>query len=113
MPARLSRGSIELLALGDFEATNDSAEVLPIDADTGDATRGKVLKFPLTTRAIEARLEAGDLLFSGYGERLRADRFDVLLWPERQTCSIFRPDGPQGYPGKGGGQRSASRADVD
>ncbi|HYJ08805.1 MAG TPA: hypothetical protein VEX18_07340, partial [Polyangiaceae bacterium] len=104
VPAQLSRGSIELLALGDFEATNDSAEVLPINADTGDAARGKALKFPLTTRAIEARLDAGDLRFSGYGERLGADRFDVLLWPERQTCSVFRPDGPQGYPGKGGGQ---------
>jgi hypothetical protein len=104
VPARLSRGSIELLALGDFEATNDSVEVLPINADTGDAARGTALKFPLATRAIEARLDAGELRFSGYGERSSAGRFDVLLWPGRRTCSVFRPDGPHGYPGKGGGQ---------
>jgi hypothetical protein len=92
------------LALGDFEATNDSAEVLPINADTGDAVRGTALRFPLNTRAIEARLNTDELRFSGYGERSGSDRFDVLLWPERQTCSVFRPDGAQGYPGKGGGQ---------
>lgn len=91
------------MALGDFAASNDSAELLPIDAERGDAAR-TVLEFPPTTRALEARLDTGRSSFSGYGERSPSERFDVLLWPERQTCSVFRPDADQGYPGKGGGQ---------
>lgn len=97
--AALDGGNVELLALGDFQATNESAEVLPLDAE-----RGTPLPFPLATRAVEARLAAGQQRFIGYAEQLKPNRFDVLLWPERESCELFRPDGEQGYPGKGGGQ---------
>jgi hypothetical protein len=98
LPSELGLGQLQLQALGDFRASNDSAEVLPLDA------RGTALRFPLATRAIEARVEGARGRFIGYGQRVKADRFDVLLWPELQHCSVFRADGAQGYPGSGGGQ---------
>jgi hypothetical protein len=99
LPASLQEGSVELQALGDFPDTNETAEVLPI------AERGTALRFPLTTRAIEARIDGVDRRFIGYGERVEAQRrYDVVLWPELQTCSVFEPSSEQGYPGKHGGQ---------
>jgi hypothetical protein len=104
VPAALESGSIELVALGDFAASNQSAEVLSIDPESGDAPAGTPLRFPPETRALEARLAGRSVSFRGYGERSSERRFDVLLWPELTTCSLFRPDGALGYPGKRGGQ---------
>ena len=67
-PLDAERGTIELLALGDFQATNESAEVLPLDAE-----RGTPLRFPLETRAVEARVATGPARFFGYGEQQRPD----------------------------------------
>ena len=91
--------SLTLQALGDFEATNESAEILPLDR------AGAALRFPSATLAVEARVEA-EPRFWGYGER-DARGLDVLLWPRQATCVLFRPDGSQGYPGKRGGQALA------
>ncbi|HKY35961.1 MAG TPA: hypothetical protein VJN18_08485 [Polyangiaceae bacterium] len=98
LPASLQEGSVELQALGDFAASNDTAEVLSI------AERGTPLRFPLTTRAIEARIDGAAERFIGYGERLAGERFDVVLWPELKDCAISQPNATQGYPGKHGGQ---------
>jgi hypothetical protein len=98
LPPELSRENLELLALGDFAATNDSAEVLPLER------RGAALKFPVATRAVEARVSNGVTAFAGYAERRQNAGVDVLLWPERATCVVWRPDGAQGYPGPHGGQ---------
>jgi hypothetical protein len=91
-----ANANLTLQALGDFEATNESAEVLPLDR------AGAALRFPSATLAVEARVEA-EPRFWGYGERDAAG-LDVLLWPRQATCVLFRPDGSQGYPGKHGGQ---------
>lgn len=91
--------NLTLQALGDFEASNESAEILPLDR------AGATLRFPSATRAIEARVDA-EPRFWGYGER-DAHGLDVLLWPRQATCVLFRPDGSQGYPGKQGGQALA------
>ncbi len=110
LPSQPARGNLDLVALGDFEASNDSAEVLAVDSK-----RGTPLKFPLTTRAIEASIQDAGKRFIGYGERRVEDRFDVLLWPELETCSLFRPGGSVGYPGRHGGQAfgyAASRGFV-
>lgn len=90
--------NLELLALGDFAASNDSAEILPINA------KGTPLRFPSATAAVEARVARGGASFIGYGARISEHGYDVLLWPELTSCRIFRPDGTQGYPGKHGGQ---------
>jgi hypothetical protein len=98
VPAELAQANLKLVALGDFAATNLSAEVLPL------GRAGQQLAFPLNTRALEARLSDGERSFVGYAERRGDAGIDVLLWPELETCSLFRPDGSFGYPGQGGGQ---------
>jgi hypothetical protein len=100
LPPALSRGSVELLALGDFEPTNDSAEVLPI------AGRGAALKFPAATQAVAARVENGSEAFSGYAERHGSAGLDLLLWPEGTTCAAWLPSELR-YPGRNGGQALA------
>jgi hypothetical protein len=91
-------GKVELLALGDFAASNDSAEILALDAPAGTS-----LPFPPETRAVVARLDDPGQPFLGYAERGVAG-YDVLLWPADRECSVFRPAGARGYPGKGAGQ---------
>lgn len=94
--ASAESANLTLVALGDFEATNESAEILPLDR------AGAALRFPSATLALEARIDQAPG-FWGYGER-NDNGLDVLLWPKQATCLVFRPDGSQGYPGKRGGQ---------
>lgn len=96
-PSGLGRAELELLALGDFAPTNDSAEVLPLDA------QGSALPFPSGTRAVFARVSSGNTKLSGYGERRSSGGLDVLLWPEGATCTVW-PSKPSKYPGSAGGQ---------
>ena len=100
LPAELADGSLELLALGDFEASNESAEVLRLDQP------GLALKFPVATQAVEAHVGDGTRAFAGYAER-RENGVDVLLWPELATCEVWRRSGTAGYPGRHGGQALA------
>lgn len=97
LPAELARTTLELQALGDFAASNDSAELLRLDQ------RGAALKFPVATQAAVARVDDGAVAFTGYGER-RENGLDLLLWPELSSCEIWRRDGTHGYPGRHGGQ---------
>jgi hypothetical protein len=99
LSAAAARANLTLQGLGDFEATNESAEILPLDRT------GAALRFPSATSAVEARVDA-EPGFWGYGER-DGNGIDVLLWPRQATCVLFRPDGSQGYPGKRGGQALA------
>jgi hypothetical protein len=94
--ATAAHANLSLFALGDFDASNESAEILPLDR------KGAELRFPSATQALEARVDSRPAFF-GYGERA-ARGLDVLLWPERQTCVLLSPDDAQGYPGKHGGQ---------
>lgn len=100
--AGAASANLTLLALGDFEASNESAEILPLDRT------GAALHFPSATQALEARIDQRPG-FWGYGERT-SQGLDVLLWPKQATCVVFRPDGSQGYPGKSGGQALAYAA---
>jgi len=100
LPSRLADGSLELLALGDFEASNESAEFLRLDQ------RGQALKFPVATQAVEAHVGDGATAFAGYAER-REGGLDVLLWPQLATCEVWRRSGTVGYPGRHGGQALA------
>ena len=97
LPSELSRTALELQALGDFAASNDSAEFLRLDQP------GTALKFPVATQAAVARVDDGSLAFTGYGER-RENGLDLLLWPELSSCEVWRRDGTHGYPGRHGGQ---------
>ena len=106
LPPAVASGNLELLALGDFEATNDSAEVLPLQQ------RGAALKFPVATQAVEARVQRGDAGFAGYGERRGQAGLDLLLWPEGATCAAWSPGGGARYPGRNGGQALAYSAET-
>lgn len=97
LPEGLTHGSVELRALGDFEASNDSAEVLRLDQ------QGQALKFPVATQAVEAHVGVGARAFAGYAER-RENGLDVLLWPQLASCEVWRRSGTAGYPGRHGGQ---------
>ena len=104
LPSELAQGNLELRALGDFAASNESAEILRLDQ------AGSRLKFPVATQAIEAHVGQGSQTFAGFAER-RENSLDVLLWPEQATCEVWRPDGSQGYPGRHGGQALAYSAE--
>jgi hypothetical protein len=97
LPLGLADGNVELLALGDFAASNESAEVLRLDQ------QGQALKFPVATQAALAHVGEGAQAFAGYGER-RENGLDVLLWPELLACDLWRRSGAVGYPGRHGGQ---------
>ncbi len=96
LPAETAR--LKLVALGDFSPDNQAAEDLPLGRE------GSRLPFPLTTRALEARVNDGSRSFAGYSERHGQAGLELLLWPELEACPMFRPDGALGYPGRGGGQ---------
>lgn len=98
VPSGLGRPELELRALGDFAPTNDSAEVLPLDAT------GSALQFPSATRAVFARVSSGSATLSGYGERRGAAGLDVLLWPDGATCTVWPTRRRSPYPGRAGGQ---------
>jgi len=94
LPSDLLRGNAELLALGDFEPGNESAEVLSL------TRAGAPLRFPAGTRAVSARVGPPGRGFFGYGERGEDGSVDLLLWPEGEGCRV--PN--DGYPGRDGGQ---------
>lgn len=100
LPAQLAGSTLELSALGDFEANNQSAEFLRLDQP------GAALKFPVATQAVEAHVGQGASAFAGYAER-RENGLDVLLWPRLAACQVWRRDGTVGYPGRHGGQALA------
>ncbi|HVY28015.1 MAG TPA: hypothetical protein VHB79_15770 [Polyangiaceae bacterium] len=97
VPSGLARPELELLALGDFVPTNDSAEVLPLEAV------GSALPFPSGTRAVLAHVTSGAATLSGYGERHGTAGLDVLLWPDGATCSVWPSRRRAAYPGRGSG----------
>lgn len=102
LPNDLLRGNVELLALGDFEPGNESAEVLSL------ARGGTPLRFPAGTRAVSARVGPAGRGFFGYGERGEDGAVDVLLWPEGNACNVPT----DGYPGRDGGQALGFASDA-
>lgn len=97
LPPELAQGNVELQALGDFAASNESAEVLRLDR------QGGALRFPVATQAATARVGNAATSFAGYGER-RENGIDLLLWPQGSSCELWRPDSARRYPGRHGGQ---------
>ena len=97
LPPDLARGNVELRALGDFAASNESAEVLRLDRP------GSSLKFPVATQAAIAYVGNAATAFAGYSERHESG-LDLLLWPELSSCEVWRPTAARRYPGRHGGQ---------
>lgn len=91
------QGTIQLAALGDFDASPLTAEVFDSQSSARD------LEFPLDTRAVRAELTAGTQSWFGVGERL-GDHVDLPLWRESGACTLFPVTGNPNYPGAAGGE---------
>jgi hypothetical protein len=89
--------TVELHALGDFRASNQTADFVRLDQ------RGQKLPFPAATRAVEARVAHERGTWIGYGEP-RDDAVEISLWPDSKSCVLAGADPARGYPGAAGGQ---------
>jgi hypothetical protein len=85
-----ARARIELQALGDFEASNRTAESASANASALE------LSFPLSTRAVTAEANDGDDRWLGAGT-VYDDAAELTLLPEDRDCSLHVSE-PGGYP---------------
>ncbi len=82
--------SIQLEALGDFEASALTSETV------AGNERGTELRFPAGTESVDARGVAGRSKWQGIGDRTPRGNVDVLLWPEASACPMWQAsDAPQ------------------
>src|SRR5690606_3445440 len=72
---------LELIALGDFDRSNDSVAILASDA----ASRS--VDLPAATRAVELN-SLGDGGFWGYGALGAHNQLPILLWPRDRACAL-------------------------
>jgi hypothetical protein len=72
---------VELVALGDFDRSNDSVSILDSDA------AGASIDLPDSTRAV-ALTTLGASAFWGTGTRNPSAPLDVLLWPQGDACTL-------------------------
>lgn len=90
--ARSANATVDLTALGDFDAS-------PITAEAFQASEsGRELSFPPLTRAIEARLTTGTGHWLGVAER-GTHGVELPLWPAGTACPLYPASGGAGYPG--------------
>jgi hypothetical protein len=85
-----ARAQIELEALGDFEASNRTAESVSANAS------GRELSFPLSTRTVTAEANDGDERWLGAGS-VYEDSAQLPLLPEDRECALHRSE-PGSYP---------------
>jgi hypothetical protein len=85
-PAEGAARELELVALGDFDRSNDSVVILQSDA----ALRSVAL--PAGTRAAELHT-LGDGAYWGSGTRAPDNQLPILLWPRDRACALARFDG--------------------
>ena len=74
---------LELIALGDFDRSNDSVSILSSDAAL------QTLALPQDTRAVELST-LGARGYWGTGELDAQGGIPVLLWPRQSACQIGR-----------------------
>jgi hypothetical protein len=84
-PAESAPRELELVALGDFDRSNDSVAILPSDA----SLRGITL--PFGTRAAELNT-LGEGAYWGSGTLGSDNQLPILLWPRNRACALARID---------------------
>lgn len=90
---------VQLEALGDFDPTPSTSDSVPGDG------RNVALGFPESTRSIEARGQGAQERFAGVGLETQQGEFDILLWPEREACTLYEPPAAGSpYPSRTGGE---------
>jgi hypothetical protein len=72
---------MELVALGDFDRSNDSVSIL------SSAASQRALALPEGTQGVELST-LGDQSYWGTGERDTHNQISVLLWPRDQACPL-------------------------
>ena len=88
--AQSAPAQLELIALGDFDRTNDSVLILGSDA----ARAGVAL--PEGTRAAELNTLGGEVYW-GNGSLDAHNQLSILLWPRARACALARFDAaPEG-----------------
>lgn len=80
-PARAGPEQLELIALGDFDRSNDSVSILGSDASR------EAVSLPSETRAAELSTLA-DRRYWGGGELDAHNQIPILLWPQNQACQL-------------------------
>jgi hypothetical protein len=94
-PAASAARELELVALGDFDRSNDSVAILQSDSALRSVT------LPAGTRAAELET-LGDGAYWGSGTLAPDSQLSILLWPRDRACSLARFDGVPGAPDDGG-----------
>jgi hypothetical protein len=84
-PAESAPEELELVALGDFDRSNDSVAILPSDA----SLRG--VSLPRGTLAAELNT-LGEGVYWGSGTLDPDNQLPILLWPRNRPCSLARFD---------------------
>ena len=74
---------LELIALGDFDRSNDSVSILPSNAAQ------QSVSLPAGTRAAELNT-LGDRGYWGAGALGTHNELSILLWPKNQSCQLAR-----------------------
>lgn len=96
--------TVELSALGDFDAS-------PVTAEAFSASEGgRELTFPPLTQAVEARLDTGTGQWLGIAER-GSRGVELPLWPVGTACPLFSPDAASPYPDAAQGEALGWSAD--
>jgi len=95
--------TLELEALGDFEASNRTAELVSAAASNRELT------FPLTTRAVSAVARDGSERWLGVAQ-VFGDAAQLALLPEDRGCSLFAAE-PGAYPANLAGQSAGLSSD--
>ncbi len=72
---------LELIALGDFDRSNDNVSIL------GSESARAPLSLPPDTRAVELS-SLGDRGYWGTGTLAAEQRISVLLWPRERSCAL-------------------------
>jgi len=75
--------SIQLEALGDFEASTLTSDTAPGNANA------QPLAFPAATRAVSSVAQGGGRTFLGLGELGAEDGIDLLLWRQDDACEVW------------------------
>jgi hypothetical protein len=79
--AQSAPARVELVALGDFDRSNDSVSILDSHA------AGASIDLPQATRAV-ALTTLGASAYWGTGTRAPSAALDVLLWPQDDACTL-------------------------
>ena len=104
-PARAGPAiTFDLEALGDFDPSADSHEIL------AESARGAPLRVTARARAVTLEATDGTATWLGAADLRAEEATDVTLWSREQACALLG-DATSGYPAAGGGEAAGVSGD--